>query len=336
MNKVLNQDIQDFLRYCKFTDELQESSFLVTGATGLLGSTLIRCLQSLDKQIRIEAPVRNLQKAEMMFQDGNVHFWECDLQTYDYERLPAVDYIVHCAAPTASRYFVEQPVETVESIVGISSSLLRYAYRKSVKGFLFLSSLEVYGHICTDTPLLEEHIGDLSLADVRSSYPYAKRMVEHLCYLYAKEYGVNTKIMRLTQTTGAGIAMDDNRVIAQFVRLATQGKDIVLHTTGESARPYCYTVDAILAMLYILLRGKPGEAYNVANNTTFISALDLAKFIQRNYCPHISVKMKLQDTCYAPTSRLPLSTEKLESLGWQPHYSLHDIISRLIDYMRDI
>ena len=104
-----------------------------------------------------------------------------------------------------------------------------------------------------DTNAVTEEVqGYLDPMAVRSSYPMAKRASENLCCLYASEYGVPVMIARLTQTTGAGIAKDDNRIIAQFAKLASQGKDIVLNTTGESARPYCYTTDTISALLFIL------------------------------------------------------------------------------------
>lgn len=132
--------------------------------------------------------------------------------------------------------------------------------------------MEVYGSIGKMDSVIEDIQGFWSITDVRSCYPIAKRMAEHLCFLFSKEYGVPVKIARLTQTTGAGIALDDNRIIAQFARKAVKSEDIILHTLGKSARPYCYTTDAISAIIYILLKGENGEPYNVANPDTYVSA----------------------------------------------------------------
>jgi nucleoside-diphosphate-sugar epimerase len=163
----------------------------------------------------------------------------------------------------------------------------------------------------------------------------AKRAAENLCHLYAKEYGIPAKIVRLTQTTGAGIAKDDNRVIAQFTRLIVNNQDIVLNTTGDAARPYCYTTDAISAILFVLLQGKSGEAYNVANEDTYISARGMAEFLQKNFNNSIKVKVELKENMgYPPTTKLRLSSSKLRELGWEPKYGLKEIFERLIEYLK--
>lgn len=335
MNSVEKQDIQRCINSLKMSDQLKGSSFLITGSTGLIGSALIHLLSALDKEVNIFAPVRNVEKALSMFNDEelkNITFFECDLSTFDYCKLDNIDYIVHCAAPTSSKFFVEKPVETAEIIIDATKALLRYAAKHKVKGFVFLSSLEVYGTLSDDTKEVSEDVmGYINPMSVRSSYPIAKRAAENLCSLYAKQYGVPAKVARLTQTTGAGISKDDNRVIVQFARLCAKGQDIVLHTNGESARPYCYITDAITAIFYILLKGKPGEAYNVANEDTYISAKGMAEYLRDNFNPLINVRVELDDNMgYAPTSKLKLSSDKLRSLGWNPQTGLKEIFENLL------
>lgn len=334
---TLQEDIRDFVRTFALADELKGSSFLITGATGLIGSSLIRCLLALEKNISIVAPVRDLEKAKRMYDGLNerVKWMEYDLDTFNYEALEDTDYIIHCAAPTSSIFFVDHPVETIRAIYEPSLLLLEYARKHGIMGFVYLSSLEVYGSgLIADDAVCEEMQGYWDVMEVRSSYPIAKRAVENLCCAYAKEYSVPVKVARLTQTTGAGIMRNDNRVIAQFARLAVRGEDIVLHTSGESARPYCYTIDCVSAILYVLLRGKDGESYNVANDQTYISAKDMADFLRDNFNPSIQVRVELNDQMgYAPVSRLPLSTAKLRSLGWRPRYDLRRIFERLTQYI---
>jgi nucleoside-diphosphate-sugar epimerase len=338
VSRTQQEDIREFARTFALSDEVANASFLITGATGLIGSSLIRCLLALDKGIRIIAPVRNKEKAADMFDDlfNRVEWVECDLASCDYGQAGKVDYVIHCAAPTSSKFFVDCPVETIRVIYEATASLLNYAQRQSVKGFVYLSSLEVYGSGLPDTKITEDMQGYWDVMSVRSSYPVAKRAVENLCCAYAAEYGVPVKVVRLTQTTGAGIAKDDNRVIAQFAKLAVRGENIVLHTTGESARPYCYTTDCVLALLYILLRGKNGEAYNVANEDTYISARGMAEYLRDNFNPTIDVRVELSDDMgYAPVSKLNLSTDKLRALGWQPRYDLKQMFERLINYLSE-
>lgn len=338
VSRTQQEDVQEFVRTFALADELANTSFLITGATGLIGASLIRCLLALDKGIRIMAPLRNKEKARAMFDDlfNRVEWVECELASYDYSQVGKVDYVVHCAAPTSSKFFVDCPVETIRVIYEATASLLNYAHRQSVKGFVYLSSLEVYGGGLLDTKITEDMQGYWDVMSVRSSYPVAKRAVENLCCAYASEYGVPVKVARLTQTTGAGIAKDDNRVIAQFAQLAAKGEDIVLHTTGESARPYCYTTDCVSGLLYILLKGKNGEAYNVANESTYISARGMAEFLRDQFNPSIDVRVELNDNMgYAPVTKLNLSSGKLRSLGWQPRYDLKQMFSRLIEYLSE-
>lgn len=337
MDKVREQDIHEFAQTFGLANELQDSTFLITGATGLIGSSLIFCLLALNKNIRIIAPVRNKEKAEKLFGENcpNLTLIECDLVTFDYDTLGQVDYIVHCAAPTSSKFFVEKPVETFSIIIEGTRVLLNYARRNSIKSMVYLSSLEVYGEILDDSQFIAEDFqGYLDPMSVRSSYPMAKRAAENLCCLYASQYGTHARVARLTQTTGAGIAKDDNRVIAQFARLAARGEDIVLHTTGESARPYCYTTDCISGILYILLKGGDGNAYNVANEGTYISARGMAEYLKKEFNPDIDVVVELKEGMgYAPATKQRLSTKKLEDLGWQPQFSLHNIFERLTAYL---
>jgi len=336
MNKILQEDIKQWVARFELADELAGSTFLITGATGLIGSCLIHALLNMNKGVHIIAPVRNRVKAERLFeQSANLIDWiECDLTTYNYSKVSKVDYIVHCAAPTSSKYFIVNPVETIDIIYHGTATLLDYARTHAPKGFVYLSSLEVYGSELPSTIIEEDVQGYWNPLLVRSSYPIAKRCAENLCAAYAAEYNVPVCIARLTQTTGAGIARDDNRIIAQFARLAANGDDIVLHTTGESARPYCYTMDCISAILYILLRGKSGEAYNVANEDTYISARMMAEYLRDHVNSSIHVRIELSDGSeYAPVSKLHLSVEKLKALGWQPQYGLKEIFERLIAYL---
>ena len=321
-----------------FTSQLKQTKFLITGASGLIGSSLIHTLLSLNLGIRITAPVRNCAKAKLKFTDEEIpyiDFIEGNLIEFDYSEILGVDYIIHCAAPTASIFFIKHPVENSEFIYDTTKVLLKYAASSDIKGFVFLSSLEIYGTIIDDNePVTEDVQGYLDPMSVRSSYPMAKRAAENLCCLYADEYNVPVKVARLTQTTGAGFAIDDNRIIAQFARLTAQGKDIVLHTTGESARPYCYTEDCVSAIIYILIKGNSGEAYNVANEETYISACKMAEYLRDNFNPNINVRFELNDNMgYAPVSKLRLSTRKLRNLGWESKFGLHEIFEKVINYI---
>lgn len=334
MNQILKEDINNFVFSFELSEFLNGSKILVTGATGLIGSTLVRCLLALNKGIQITCPIRNLKKAKAIYGDDvqSIRFIECDLVAYLNSLTEKDDfkYIVHCASPTVGRYMTEHPVETYMLAIDSTRAILEYA-RKKQTDIVYVSSLEYYGQNFDDTLITEDMQGYVNNTDPRSSYPLGKRAAEYLCAAYAKQFDVNAKVARLTQTFGAGVSVDDNRVFAQFARSVIEGTNIVMHTKGESAKPYCYTTDCVSAILYILIRGEKGEAYNVANEETYISIKDMADFL----CAHFNPKLKVvveehPEMGYAPVTKLNLSTEKLKSLGWSPRYGLYDMFDRLI------
>lgn len=334
MNQILKEDINNFVFSFELSEFLNGSKILVTGATGLIGSTLVRCLLALNKGIQITCPIRNLKKAKAIYGDDVqlIRFIECDLVVYLNSLTEKDDfkYIVHCASPTVGRYMTEHPVETYMLAIDSTRAILEYA-RKKRTDVVYISSLEFYGQNFDDELITEDMQGYVNNTDPRSSYPLGKRAAEYLCAAYAKQFDVNAKVARLTQTFGAGVSVDDNRVFAQFVRRVIEGKNIVMHTKGDSAKPYCYTTDCVSAILYILLRGEKGEAYNVANQETYISIKDMANFLCVHFNPQLKVVIEEHpEMGYAPVTKLNLSTEKLKGLGWLPRYGLYDMFDRLI------
>ena len=343
MDNIVKTDILEFVSSFELSEELVNSRILITGATGLIGSALIHCLIALDKGINVVAVVRDVGKAKSLFMPEemrNIELLEADITTYDYSNMRNIDYIIHCAAPTTSQFFLTDPVDTFNTIYLGAYKLLEYARKHSVKSFVNLSSLEVYGTVSLDveTKISEDMQGYISPQSVRSCYPMAKRAVENLCCLYAYQYNLHVISVRLTQTTGAGASQLDNRVIALFARLAARGEDIILHTTGESSRPYCYITDAVEAILYALLKGSSGEIYNIANDETFISVRDLAYYIKNNFAHQINVRVEIPvvDMGYAPSSRLDLDTNKIKNVGWTPRVGLYDMLNRLICYYKNL
>lgn len=311
--------------------------YLITGSTGLIGSALVRELLSSDDNI-ICCPVRNVPKARSMLGDSDrLVIIDTDLLNIKEKIIDNFDFIIHCASPTASLFFVEHPVETIRFGIESTTSILDYAKIHKVKSMVYLSSLEVYGTIIDDSePLTEEKQGYINPLDIRSSYNIAKKACETICFAYFKEYNIPVKIARLTQTISHNVSINDNRVFAQFGRKAAFNEDIELHTTGESARQYIFIDDAVRAILTILFEGENGEAYNVANDTSYISAKDMAYFVQNNFNPSGKVIFQLKDNMgYAPTTKIRLDVSKLYKLGWKPKYGLYDMYNAMIEKIRE-
>lgn len=341
MDRILIEDIESFRLPEEISEKLRGSTVIVTGATGLIGSLFVRCVGTAVEGIRWILPVRCASKARRIFSYpygssvyGDMTIIENSLVNFFNATSIKADYIVHCASPTNGEEMTSRPVETFLLAVESTNAALDYSRRFGVRGMVYVSSLEYYGQRFDDSPIVENMTGVIDHSSPRSSYPLGKQAAEYLCFSYTAEFGTPVMSARLTQTFGAGIAPDDNRVFAQFARSVIAGTDIVLHTHGRSAKPYCYTTDCIAALAHILIKGKPGEAYNVATPGTYISIRDFAEIFRDAFNPQINVTVQLRGNSYAPETQLNLCVDKLLALGWQPRYNLLEMLSRLVESIK--
>ena len=298
---------------------------LVSGSTGLIGAAVVRALAA--RGDRVLAAARNVAKARKMFAGvSGIEVVEWDVA--HPAKLPGdVDRIVHAASETASKAFVERPDEVRRIIVEGTRHALSLAAEKKAMAMVFLSTMEVYG-VPDKDPVTETDFGFLDPDSVRSSYPLAKLEAERLC----RESGLPVSIARLTQTFGPGVVRGDRRVFAQFAESVLEGRDIVMHTEGRTCRCYCYVDDAVSAILTLLEKGVPGEAYNVANPATYCSIREMAETLCAAH-PPCRVAVDLAGAAgkgYAPEFKMRLSTDKLEALGWKPRVGLMEAYERMI------
>lgn len=324
---------------------LTNSTILITGATGFIGGLLVNEMLSINSlentEIKLILPVRNIQKARAKYpanDDKYAHITliETSLEDLNPDKFDMpIDYIFHCACTTSSSNMISKPVEVADGIILGTKNILELARLKKVKSMVYLSSMEVYGTMKNDLPLVTEDIlGELDIFSTRSCYPLGKRTAEHYCYIYSKEYGVPVKIARLAQIFGYGIDPNDNRVFAQFARAAYENKDIVLHTKGLSMGNYCESIDAINGLFIILKDGQDGEAYNVVNEENTMQIRDMANLVAEKIAlSKIKVVYVIpQDITYgyAADTNIRLSSEKLRTLGWRPTKNLEEMYRDVI------
>lgn len=318
------------------------SAYLITGASGYIGSMLKKRLLSSDDDLKIIALSRSSGKSEERVYVFQADICDSGFIRFFREEVGQIDFILHCASVTDSREMISHPVEVIQSIVNGTQNVLELARYYQIKSMVYLSSMEVYGALdCSDGRRAAEEAagsGRVELLSARSCYPLGKRMAENLCYSYFKEYGVPVKIARLSQAFGRGVPSTDHRVFSQFARAVKAGEDIVLHTEGNSMGNYCGIDDVVSGILTILKQGEDGEAYNVVNEENTMTIRQMAQLVASETAEgRIRVHTEiLPDNRYgyAADTGLRLSGEKLMRLGWKPEKKLADMYREMLEDMR--
>lgn len=310
-------------------EELSYRSILITGANGLVGSTLIDALMRQVKECRVFAMCRNRGKAEKRFAayigKKNFNLIIQDVCEPLNEKIH-LDFLVHAASPAHPTAFSAEPVQVMRANLLGTINLLEYCKGTNTR-FLLISTGEIYGESRESADsFAEQDTGYLNSMDFRSCYPESKRAAETLCASYLRQYGTDTVVARLCYVYGPNIIEENDRADAQFLRKAVSGENIVLKSAGEQVRTYCYVKDAVAALLTILLKGKSGEAYNIADKDSILSIRRYAETLCR--FAGVSLNFELPDCIeqkgYSKIPRSVLNAEKLEALGWRPQYTLEE------------
>ena len=320
-------------------NKLSGCNILVTGATGLIGSCLVDVLMTNpNKDYQVYALGRNEKRAQARFiqfkDDPAFHFLSGDV-TLPLATDETFHFIIHAASNGSPNFFANNPVEVMKANLFGVSNLIEYGLSHNMKRFLYVSTGEVYG--VNEAAILDESsYGYVDILETRSCYPSSKRAAETLAMCYAGEYRADVVVARPCHTYGPHFTESDNRVYAQFIRNVLNGDDIVMKSAGTQYRSWCYVDDCVSALLYILLKGKSGEAYNIADKSSVVTIRELAEMIA-----HIAgrkVMMQIPSDSekkgFTPIKRAVFDTSKLEALGWTISGSMEEKLRRTIDVCR--
>lgn len=305
-------------------------TIMLSGATGMIGKCMIDVLMHYNEtiakngnEIRVIALSRNEAKARERFASywDNTYFtyMSCDVN----EAIPEcgqADYIIHAASNTHPLQYSQDSVGTITANVLGTKNLLDYAVAHSAKQFCFVSSVEVYGENRGDVEKFDEqYLGYIDCNTLRAGYPESKRLGETLCNAYKQTYGLDFVIPRLSRCYGPTMLASDTKAISQFIKKAAAGEDIVLKSEGTQKYSYSFVTDAVTGILYTMLFGQPGEAYNVADKESDITLKDLAGTLAE--IAGTKVIFELPDEAerkgYSTATKAMLDASKLEALGWK-------------------
>ena len=324
----------------KLVNELpvDRGSFLITGATGLIGSCLIDVLITANKKgssFKIYPLGRSKERIIKRF--GNeVKPVEQDI-TIPLDEEEKFDYIIHCASNADPKSYALQPVETILTNVIGSKNVLDCCKKHPNTRMLLTSTFEVYGSIDGVSSYREEMSGVIEQTVLRNGYPESKRCCELLLRSYVDEYNVNAVIVRLPSVYGPTMLKSDSKAHAQFIRNALNHENIVLKSKGEQRRTYCYVVDAVSGMFKVLFDGVKGEIYNISNEKSVASIADVAHACADITGTKVIFDMpdEIEAKGFSRSKDCILDNTKLKNLGWNAKFSLHDGLMETIGYLEE-
>lgn len=335
-NKLYSEDINYVCNLDLPWEKLHGKRVLLSGATGLVGSFLVDVLLNKRIDCSVYALGRNEEKAKARFSK-----WEKDNHLifipYDINRplvrddLGTVDYVLHMASNTHPMQYSTDPIGTITTnIIGVQN-MLEFAVEHRATRFAFTSSNEIYGENRGDVETFtEDYCGYINSNTMRAGYPESKRCGEALCQAYKTQKGLDVVIPRLTRSYGPTMLMTDTKAISQFIRKGIAGEDIVLKSAGTQYYSYTYVADAVSGLLYVLLKGESGGAYNIADERSDITLKDLATIIAG-----IAGKKVVFDNPdvveaagYSAATKARINGNKLKNLGWAAKYDIHSGMER--------
>jgi dTDP-glucose 4,6-dehydratase len=303
---------------------------VVTGGAGFLGSHLCEALLARgDEVVAIDNLLTgSVDNIEHLFTAPGFTFVEHDVSQYVW--VPgAVDAVMHFASPASPADFERIPIQILKVGSLGTHNCLGLALAKSARFFL-ASTSEVYGDPQVH-PQPESYWGHVNPIGPRGVYDEAKRFAEAMTMAYHRSHGLDVRIVRIFNTFGPRVRVDDGRAVSNFMHQALLGKPITVYGDGSQTRSFCYVEDEVRGFL-ALLDGDITGPVNIGNPTEF-TVRELAEMV-------LAVTGSSSDVVYQPlpvddpTQRQPDITLARTALGWEPRVGLREGLERTADWMR--
>lgn len=352
MNLYKNAQYMEDVQHVRDLDlpwnKLQDKSIMLSGATGLIGSFLVDVILEKDILNNLNCTVyalgRNEAKAKERFSKyvSDSHFIFIPYNVNEpliRKDIGAVDYILHLASNTHPVLYATDPIGTITTNIIGAQNLLDFSVEHQAKRFVFASSNEVYGENRGDVELFDEdYCGYINCNTLRAGYPESKRCGEALCQAYMVQKGLDIIIARLTRSYGPTMLLSDTKAISQFIKKCMANEDIVLKSSGTQFYSYTYMADAASGLLWGMLTGKRGEAYNIAEEHSDITLKDLASVLAEINGKKVVFEPpdSLEASGYSKATKARLDGRKLKTLGWIPKYDIKTGLKRTIDILKSV
>jgi dTDP-glucose 4,6-dehydratase len=304
---------------------------LITGGAGFLGSHLCdRFLAGGHEVIAMDNLITGTTRnIEHLAGRDDFLFIKHDVTDYIYVEGP-LDTILHFASPASPIDYLELPIQTLKvGALGTHKALGLAMVKKA--SFLLASTSEVYGDPL-EHPQQEDYWGNVNPIGPRGVYDEAKRFAEALTMAYHRAHGVETRIVRIFNTYGPRMRLDDGRVVPNFVGQALRGEPLTVYGDGSQTRSFCY-VDDLIEGIYHLLLSDEVEPVNVGNPAE-MSILDFAHLVNRltgNKAGIVYEDYRIPDD---PQVRRPDISKARRVLNWEPKVDLEEGLQKTIEWFR--
>ncbi|MBI4662370.1 MAG: SDR family oxidoreductase [Verrucomicrobia bacterium] len=303
---------------------------VVTGGAGFLGSHLTDLLIERGHRVIVidNLITGNVDNIAHLAGHGNFSFIQQDVTEFIFLDLP-VDYVWHFASPASPVDYLELPIQTLKVGSLGTHKALGLAKHKGAR-FLLASTSEVYGDPLVH-PQTEHYWGNVNSIGPRGCYDEAKRFAEALTMAYHREHGLDTRIVRIFNTYGPRMRLNDGRVVPAFVSQALKNKPLTVFGDGTQTRSFCYCAD-LMEGICRLMMSSTNEPVNIGNPAE-MNMLEFAREIIRitGAKSKIAFKPLPQDD---PRQRQPDITRAKRLLGWTPRVTLAEGLEKTIAYFR--
>lgn len=340
--QTYKEELQLLLKQNLLWEQLSGKTILLSGATGMIGKCIVDLLMQCNENILLNYPVsvtalsRNeesaIQRLGEYWDKETFRYVSCDVNQAIAE-CGRADYVIHAASNTHPLQYSGDPIGTIMSNIIGTKNLLDYAVSHQAERFCFVSSVEVYGENRGDTDRFkEDYLGYLDCNTLRAGYPESKRAGEALCNAYAQAHQIDFIIPRLSRVYGPTMLRSDSKAIAQFIKKAVAGGDIVLKSAGTQCYSYTYVLDAALGILTGLLKGKSGEAYNISDTESEVTLRQITEWLaeDNNVKVIFDIPDAMEQAGYSTATRALLDTGKIEALGWHPQTHMRDGLRKTV------
>ena len=342
-NVVLKSDIEEIVRRLgDAAHDFAGKTVLLAGARGFLGAHFTEVFALLNAKV-LSKPCRLVALDNLLTATDsratppeypNISFERHDI-TKPFNWYDPLDYVIHAAGVASPFFYRAYPLETIDVSIAGTRNLLDLATRSRAR-LAYFSSSEIYGdpdpkHV----PTPESYRGNVACRGPRACYDEGKRVGETLVHVFHERFGTAAVTLRPFNVYGPGMSERDYRVLPNFANRIKGGKPLNVYGSGVQTRTFCYVADALLGFMLAILKGVPGEVYNIGNPEPEVSMLDLVRRIEKVLGRKVDCNLIEYPDSYPadePMRRCPDIRKARLQLGFEPGVGLDDGLRRFFDW----